>query len=220
VIVRCFPLPGESLTVQRFTAEMMALGMFRLVRLFNPRAPIERASFAYPAPDYQQEYARVFEGIEQFDQRFTGIVFNKALLDAPSPHKDPDLHETLRSVVERRLMRLTARMPYALRVRDFLVHHGAPHPSEMRTVAQSLGISVRSLRRRLSAEGKPYNAILKDAYAIIAKRLLLDKKRTIQETAHELGFSDATAFHRAFKRWTGMTPLAFRQRELGDDPEE
>jgi len=82
-------------------------------------------------------------------------------------------------------------------------------------VALSLGLSARSLRRRLHEEGRSYNAIQNEACTIAAKRMLLDSRRTIQETAHELGFSDASGFHRAFKRWTKMTPSAFRERELG-----
>jgi AraC-like DNA-binding protein len=220
VTVQCLNLPGESLAIQRFVAEMLVIGVWRLVRFFNPRVRVERVSFAYPAPAYKSEYTRVFDGAERFDEPFTGIVFDSAFMNAPSPSKDVDLHEALRSVAERRVLRLTERTPYAQRVRDVLVSLGSPHQSDMRAAARALGISVRSLRRRLAAEGKAYNAILKDACAIVAKRLLLDRRRTIQEAAYELGFSDTTAFHRAFKRWTGMTPSAFRQQELGGDTHE
>jgi AraC-like DNA-binding protein len=76
---------------------------------------------------------------------------------------------------------------------------------------------VRTLRRRLCAEGKPYRAVVNDALAIVAKHQLRSTLRTIQEIAHELGFSDASTFHRAFKRRTGMTPQAYRERQLSSD---
>lgn len=81
----------------------------------------------------------------------------------------------------------------------------------MEVVACALELSMRSLRRRLAAEGKSYNAVEKDALAIVARRLLRDEQRSIQEAAYEMGFSDTTAFHRAFKRWTGTTPSAFQE---------
>jgi AraC-like DNA-binding protein len=62
-----------------------------------------------------------------------------------------------------------------------------------------------------SAEGKSYNTVEKDALAIVARRLLRDEQRSIQEAAYEMGFSDTTAFHRAFKRWTGTTPSAYQE---------
>jgi AraC-like DNA-binding protein len=49
-----------------------------------------------------------------------------------------------------------------------------------------------------------------EAAAIVAKRLLFDSRHSIQETAFAMGFSDASAFHHAFKRWTGTTPTRFR----------
>jgi len=85
----------------------------------------------------------------------------------------------------------------------------------MRTVARALGLSVRSLRRRLVAEGVSYTSVANDALAMVAKHYLVDEQYSIQQTAHEMGFSDPRAFHRAFKSWTGMTPDAFRNSRSG-----
>jgi AraC-like DNA-binding protein len=140
-------------------------------------------------------------------------VFERALLDLPAPHRDQEVHDVLSALAERRLLRITQRTPYALRVRDLLVRQEHPQRThDMKAVALSLGLSVRSLRRRLAAEGKSYNSVVREALAIVAKHLLRDKQRTIQETAYEMGFSDASTFHRAFKSWTGTTPSAYRER--------
>jgi AraC-like DNA-binding protein len=211
VIIRWSGLPEEALPVQRFVAEMFVTGMVNLVRSFSVQARLERASFAYPAPAYRSEYARIFEGAERFDQPFTGIVFDRRLLNTASPVRDEDVHGALRSIAERRVLRLTERTPYAVRVHEFLMQQGsAASRSDMKAVAASLGLSVRSLRRRLAAEGQTYAAVANDAFAAIAKHLLRDKQHTIQEIAYEMGFSDTSTFHRAFKRWTGTTPRAYR----------
>jgi AraC-like DNA-binding protein len=75
-------------------------------------------------------------------------------------------------------------------------------------------MSVRSLRRRLADEGASYKVLFDEALAVAAMRMLGDSRRTIQDIALAMGFSDPSAFHRAFKRWTGMTPVQYRSREV------
>ena len=86
---------------------------------------------------------------------------------------------------------------------------GAP---DMAAVARDMGMSTRSLRRKLAEEGTSYKAVLDQALGAAATLMLKDTRRSIQETAHAMGFSDPTAFHRAFKRWTGMTPKQYREK--------
>jgi AraC-like DNA-binding protein len=210
VTLRYRVLAGESLRMQRFAAEMVVASFYRIVRHTCAGSQPEQVSFEYAAPDYHQEYARVFDQAARFEQPFTGIVFDRALLNVTSTRGDAGVHEALRSLAERRMSRLTQHIPYALRVRELLVERGWSQRIDMKSAARVLGLSVRSLRRRLASEGKSYNDIEKHALAIVAQRLLRDEQRTIQETAHEMGFSDTTTFHRAFKRWTGTTPSAYQ----------
>ncbi len=209
VTLLCRMPSAEPPSVQRFVAEMVLANFFRIVGKF--KTP-ERACFAYPAPPYQAEYARVFCGTAQFEQPFTGIVFERAVLDMSPPHKDADVHEAMRTLAERRVARVDKQVPYAVRVRELLVQGRWPKRIDMPQVARSLGMSLRSLRRYLSAEGTSYSELDNEAFAIVATRLLRDKQRTIQETAYEMGFSDASTFHRAFKRATGMTPSQCREQ--------
>jgi AraC-like DNA-binding protein len=208
--LRALRMGAKSPRVRCFTAEMIMVGFCRLVRSFDFHARPERVSFDYPAPAHHAEYARVLGDVVQFEKPCTEIVFRRALLDAPAPHQDADVHEALSALAERRLLRMTQGTPYAVRVRDFLVREGWRQQADMNAAARSLGLSVRSLRRRLAEEGKPYNDILSEALGSVAKQFLHDQRRTIQETAFEMGFADASTFHRAFKRWTGTTPSAAR----------
>ena len=211
VLVRCRSVEGESPRVQRLRAEMIAIGLFRLIRLFNPGARMARVGFAFARPPYYSEYARVFEQTVDFERPFSGIEFNVSFMQGSSPQRDDDRYNAARSDAERSILRLSQREPYATRVCNLLVQQRAPR-RPMKSVARALGLSERSLRRRLVAEGKTYNDIVNDALLILAKRLLREEQRTIQETAFELGFSDPAAFYRAFKRWTGTTPGSYRQQ--------
>jgi AraC-like DNA-binding protein len=206
-------LSGDSARMQRFMSEMIVGGFYRIVRYFKPASRIESVSFSYPEPSYVEAYARVFDDLQRFDQPFTGMVFESAVLDRPAPHEDREIHEALESLAERRLLRVKNRFSYALRVREVLVNNGTPQRSDMETVARAMGLSVRSLRRSLEAEGTSFSGIVNELLAKTAQQLLQDEQRTIQEIAYEMGFSDASTFHRAFKSWTGMTPSTFRKAQ-------
>jgi len=203
---------GETPRVTRFIAEVVMLGFFRLLRSFGAHVRPEYVSFAFSAPAYRDEYARVFEHLARFEQPFTGLTFERKLLDAPSPRKDDDMYSALSTLAARRIQGMTQRTPYTLRVRELLVKQGTSQRADMKSVARALGLSVRSLRRRLAEEGKMYNAVAHDALATVAEQLLRDKQQTIQETAYAMGFADTSSFYRAFKRWTGTTPNSFRHQ--------
>ena len=206
------PFRTASLRMRRFVAEMSMIGMKHMLRDFRPHANIRSVNFAYPAPDYRAEYARIFEATECFGRACTGIVFDRELLNASSSHQDDDIQHSLLALAERRLSLIQGRTAYATRVRQLLLRERAPHRVAMLSIAQELDVSLRSLHRRLVDEGQSYTAIASEASASVAKRLLADEHRTIQEAAFAMGFCDATSFHRAFKRWTGMTPSQFRSR--------
>jgi AraC-like DNA-binding protein len=205
---------GQSVRVQRFIAEMILVGLLRLIRMFKPDACLNAVSLDYPAPSYVSEYVRLLGPNLRFAQPLAWFRFDRALLTAVAPHRDADLHDTLRSHTEQRLMQLRQRTSYAARVRELLIQHNGPRHISMLDVARALGLAERTLRRRLVEEGTSYDAVSSAALASIATSYLLDRRRTIQETAFELGFTDRAAFHRAFKRWTGTTPALFRKTRL------
>jgi AraC-like DNA-binding protein len=212
VTLRCFDLSAESLSVQRFVGEMLVVGFVRLLRVFSPRARLDWIGFNYAAPSYRDEYVRAIGQTVQFEQAFTGVVFDASLLDLPSPYKDEDLHLALRRIAEKRMLQVTHNLPMSWRVREYLVEQGGKPNIDMPDVARALGMSTRSLRRRLNHEEVSFHDLAHEASASVAKQLLRNKHCSIQETAYEMGFAHTTTFHRAFKRWTGTTPKEFRQR--------
>ena len=82
-------------------------------------------------------------------------------------------------------------------------------------VARALGCSRQTLYRRLKAEGLTFAGVLDDLRRREALQLIRDMSRSVKEIGYRLGFSDPAAFSRAFKRWTGKSPQAFRAQPPG-----
>jgi AraC-like DNA-binding protein len=203
--------PGSA-RCRRFRAELAVVGFSRIVQSFGRGARLREVAFEYPAPEYRSEYARLFEGVERFDQSFTGIVFDRELLAAVQLHHDTGFHRALELQAETRVARLGRSKSYTERVRDYLLDGKTSRGDDLEGVARALGLSVRTLRRRLQEEGTNYSAIASGAFVALAKRFLVDEARSVDETAYAMGYATPSSFHKAFKRWTGTTPKAFRQR--------
>jgi AraC-like DNA-binding protein len=205
-----FPALTGDWPVVRFTAEFALCAWLRTPRVFvGEHAWPSQVCFTYPAPREGEEYQRVFEGRACFKQPFTGVVFSREWLDVTQLYASPDLFELLKSRADGMLGRLERRA-LSQRVEQLLAAHDprvAPHVADL---ARSLDMSERSLRRRLSEEGTSYGELLERARISAAKRLLERPRASIQETAYALGFAAPNAFHRAFKRWTGLTPRQYR----------
>ncbi len=214
-----FRFPRTTVRADRMHAELAMTGLLRLIRTFAPNTPVRCVSFEHGRPEHHGECTRVFGGSERYHRPFTGIDFDRKMLDRPGLYHHPELFEVLRSQAERSLARVTRGVGQADRLRQyFLAHPPSAAAADMQLVARDLGMSVRSLRRRLTEEGASYKAIVDESLVTVARRMLGDSRRSIQETAHAMGFSDPPAFHRAFKRWTGMTPLQYRESTCGLEP--
>lgn len=96
-----------------------------------------------------------------------------------------------------------------------LLPHG---PTRFETVARKLGVSPRTLRRKLSAEGVTFAGILDDLRFALAKRYLAERDLSISRIAWLLGYTEVSAFSHAFRRWTGRTPRALRSRQRQTPP--
>jgi AraC-like DNA-binding protein len=203
-----YELGTGPIRCRRFRAEAGVTGFYRMVRYFDRQAHPVRVAFEHPAPPYREEYARTFDGIVEFEQSFTGLVIGREAMDATQLNRDDEFHATLRAQAAKRVARLESALTYAEKVRECVAK--APHRRDMSAVARALGMSSRSLRRRLTEEGAVYNDVVEQARASLATQLLIDERKTIQEVAQQLCYSDASAFSRAFKRWTGSTPKRFQ----------
>jgi AraC-like DNA-binding protein len=173
-------------------------------------APLE-IRFAHRRPDEVGEHARFFRAPVHFSAGENAMVLAAELLDRPCVRADP----ALLAVLDRYAADLLARVPATGRLADRartalveMLRDGEPGAGRL---ASRLKMSARSLSRTLAAEGTSYRALLDQIRRETAARHLADDRIAIAEVAFLLGFSDLSAFYRAFKRWTGQTPAEARR---------
>jgi AraC-like DNA-binding protein len=194
----------------RMSAELAMSGLLHLTRRFvGSQAQPRRVSFPYEAPSYREEYTRVFGGAERFRQPFTGIELKRSWLKCTQLNSNPELCQLLTQQAERELARVTRDSGFAARVTEYLASEDPANLPNMDAVARRFGISGRSLRRRLQGEGITYDVLVERALATFAKQMLEAADGSIQATAYRMGFAAPAGFHRAFKRWTGLTPRQY-----------
>jgi AraC-like DNA-binding protein len=202
-----------SARIDRVFAEFCMLGMLRAARIYagheiSPR----RVHFPYARPAYHHEYARAFAGTACFDQPFAGLAVDRALVDRRQIHSHPKLFSLLRTEAERALDRNKSGTQHSDRVMSCLLSR-PPHAwPDASSVAKELGMSVRTLNRRLKEEGTSLRRLRQTAIETAAAQLLDDSSRSLKDVARLLGFGDVTAFFRAWKRWKGTTPQEYRAR--------
>jgi AraC-like DNA-binding protein len=203
---------GRPLEPQR--AELSLALIVRLARetTVGLAGPVE-VSFAHAAPADVSEHQRIFRAPLRFSASVSEVVF--AGSDARRPLKGAD--EALGGIIRRRLEKQLARLdrPHgdsaSARLRRLLIRHPHTGGAWAEPAARLLGLSQRTLSRLLAREGTSFRAVLESVRFETAAALLRDRSLAIAEVSWILGYSEPAAFHRAFKRWTGKTPLSYRR---------
>ena len=181
-------------------------------RYTGVRNVLREVHFQHAVSTSLTEYARVFDGAEiKLGMPHNALVFARGHLDAPMSHAHPGLQRAYEQHANAMLQRLTHREGVSVRVRQHLVAQLRAGDVGVRTVAGKLGMSVPTLRRRLGEEGLTYSKLLDDVRLELAKNYLEDASLAVSDVAFLLGFSHVTAFHKAFRRWSGgSTPVEYR----------
>lgn len=167
--------------------------------------------FAHHAPSYEREYPGVYGVPVDFAQGENALVFHTSVLDTPLPTADPVLHGLLLRQASAMLPTRRSSRSLLDRVKTVAREELATSLGDQSRVAHRLGMSSATLRRRLEQEHSArYTNILSDIRKDIAVTCLSDSALSIDEIGRRAGFSQKTAFYRAFKRWIGCTPAEYR----------
>jgi len=173
------------------------------------RGPLE-VHFMHDAPADMDEYSAFSGSILKFGMPHNGFVLENAVLDRPTRGGNVRMH----AAFDRYARELSDRAALGARsrARDAIVARLGSGDMCMESVAARLAMSVPTLRRRLEDEGTTFTDLVDDVRRDLAERYLRDPGRSISEIATLLGFAHAPAFHKAFRRWKGVTPSAHRAR--------
>lgn len=202
---------------RRTRTEFLVCSGLRMLRYFGAtNAAISDIRFDYCAPPYADQYRALLGTALWFDAAETSIEFDARLLTRENSFRNAELHRRLLAEAEVQLAAVLPSGSLQQRLRHWLAQRsGAPSIDE---AAEALGCSARTLRRRLQLEGTSYAALLQTHLSEAAKHILVSRPdQPMQRVADRLGFSSASVFQRAFKRWTGEPPQAYRKRSLSSE---
>lgn len=168
--------------------------------------------FPYAPPRDVSEYERMFPGAKlEFNAPFAAFAFDRAYERLALPGADPRLHAMLREHMDAIVANVARTFGMRQRVRRVIEQRlRQGREASAASVARALHVSSRTLSRKLEQEGSSFIAELSTVRQDLALHLLRDPSRSLGEIAFMLGFTHVESFHRAFKRWNGATPLAYR----------
>jgi AraC-like DNA-binding protein len=176
-------------------------------------APLE-VHFTHARPKNTLVHQRIFRSPLHFGQPQTALIYPRAVLDAPLVSADVGLARVLERHAADALQKLGRSTSLPERVREIVRQDLTSGKLTADSLARRLGMSSRTLHRRLVAQNSSYRTILDDVRREIALRCLRDPQLSIREVGYLLGFTTGPAFHRAFRRWTGTTAASFRTEFL------
>lgn len=204
--------PEAPAPTKPYHAEIFFASILKFARsLLGEEARLTALHFRHPAPAYAARYHSFFRMPVHFERPRDELVFPRELLDRPLEGDFPALHRQAEALVEQRVARLTGQ-GVADRVAAALARDPALLAGDLADAAAALGLGPRTLQRRLRAEGRSFGEIQDAARYRRAAAWLSAPDADIEAVSEALGFADRRSFTRAFRRWAGVTPSAYRDR--------
>ncbi|MDB4998658.1 MAG: Transcriptional regulator, AraC family protein [Myxococcaceae bacterium] len=190
----------------------LIIGIQRIGSALTGHELVGHAEVAFPEPAYAKRFTSTLKhGLLRFDMPQHRLVFDAKVLDLPLTMADPAALRLARDQCEKELSALGYDGDLVTRVRG-LVQRDADGFRSVEEVASALSLSSRTLKRKLEARGTSFSVVLEDERKGRALRLLATDV-PLQTIADRLGYSDVANFTRAFRRWTGATPGAYRRKQ-------
>jgi len=204
--------PGALGTRQKI-AQALGLAVNVVRSLCGPGWNPSSVRFAHSAPAAPGEYRRTFRAPVLWDQDADCIEFPPGTLERPIERSNPEL----RRLLDRHLLEMQASVTERLdeRVRNAVRSCLAQQDCSIERVAARLGTSPRTLQRQLRQEGRSFSRLLEDVRIQAARRHLANSRLPLTQLAAILGYSELSAFSRAFRRSCGVSPRRWQSAVLG-----
>jgi len=161
-------------------------------------------------PQAAREYERVFKCKVNFSKQHNAIHFDGSVLSQPSRY-EPELLSLHEQLADQHMEKL-AQQDLVQNVKNIIAELLESQEVTLDVVAKKMGMTARNLRSVLSSAQTSFNTLLSDYRSHLSKRLLVKTDEPMDEIVYLTGFSEPSTFYRAFKRWTGLTPLEYRNK--------
>jgi AraC-like DNA-binding protein len=196
--------------IEQDISALINIGLFVMNKEYTEQnRPIEIHFRHKPAADIA-EYERLLKTKVLFEQEHNQAIFPLAILEAPIYNPNPRIAELLNVELQQLLHEVENKDTLTLRLWRHFQTREFNFTDDIESIAQQFNITARTLQRRLQQEGTSFQDEIKYFRTQQAKQLLSNKQLTICEIAYQMGFNDNSAFHKAFKRWTDMTPKEYQ----------
>jgi AraC-like DNA-binding protein len=196
--------------IEQDIAALINIGLFVMNKEYGEHnRPLEIHFRHKPAADIE-EYERILKTKVLFEQEYNQAIFPLAILESRIYNPNSRVAELLNVELHQLLHNVENQDALTLRLWRYFQVQKVSFTADIESIAQQFNITPRTLQRRLQQEGTSFQEELKFFRTQQAKLLLGNKRLTICEVAFQMGFNDNSAFHKAFKRWTGLTPKDYQ----------
>ena len=204
------PPPFEQELVDLYLDRDMSAAVVDFREILGGPFPIEEVYITHDGHNRQQDYRDYYGCAVHFGAASNKLVFSSALLDNPLPQSDPESSRHFQQQCQLLIAKLTTQGHFVDDVRMLMLARPGFFP-DIDYVAEKLGMSTRTLRRRLKEEGSHYRALLDEIRFGLAREYLGKTNLPMEEICGLLGYSEAGNFSHAFRRWSGQSPRDWRR---------
>jgi AraC-like DNA-binding protein len=176
----------------------------------EPFAPLA-VYFTHSAPKTTAHHEAFFNCPVHFDTDKDALLLSPETLATRNILGDEGITQFLVSHLDQELAALEELLALPDRTKGEIARALSEGLPKMADIAAKLGLSVRSFHRRLADHGLSFQTLTEETRRDIAVGMLKDERYALSEIAFLTGYSEQSAFNRAFKRWTGVTPAAYRK---------
>lgn len=210
--IHCEQYEAESIRhiIEQDISALINIGMFVMNKEYSDdNRPIEIHFRHKPAASIK-EYERILKTHVLFEQQYNQAIFPTSILSMPTYNPNKRIARILNEELQLLLSEVEHQDTVTLRLWRFFRHKENNLHLDIETIAKEFNTTPRTLQRRLQQEGTNFQDQLKLFRTQQAKDLLDNKTMSISEIAFKMGFNDNSAFHKAFKRWTELTPKEYQ----------
>ena len=175
---------------------------------------VKMVSLTYPEPPHVHKYKEIEPGAKfKFNQKLNAVVLDRSLFYQENENHSDYLKQMLATHASGLLIQYAAETTYTPKVVKRIQEMMPEEPPTLESIAETLHLSPRTLRRRLHSENVSFRELLDAVRKEMAHSLVSDKHLLMEEIAYLLGYHEYASFFKAFKKWFGLSPSDFRAKQ-------